>query len=131
MTYLGKYPRFRLKCVNLETTKSTIMYMKGFTKNSCVRFNNITNDKSLVFALCEKLRENRVHIQQGKIYTTWDDEKELSSEYLGYLVEKVIYNSHPSTRDVNADDLVDNFYDWFCYELNSRECLVEMLGGEI
>ena len=44
--------------------------MKGYNKLTCVKFNEITTEKHLVFALCEKLRQNGIHIQQEKVYTT-------------------------------------------------------------
>jgi hypothetical protein len=46
-----------------------IIEMKGYNKLTCVKFNEITTDKHLVFALCEKLRQNGIHIQQEKVYT--------------------------------------------------------------
>ena len=92
-----------------------------------VKFNEITTEKHLVFALCEKLRQNGIHIQQEKVYTLFDDEKIASAEYIAYLVEKMLFNSHPNTKQVDAENLVSNYYDWFCYELGSRECLTDFL----
>ena len=105
--------------------------MIGYNKKTCVKFNEIKSDKKLVFELCDKLKKNRIHIQQDKVFTLFDDEKDLSCEYLAFLIEKLLFHSHPNTKDLDADALVDKYFDWFCYELNSRVCLVDMLGGDI
>jgi len=101
--------------------------MKGFNKHTCVKFNSITSEKQLVFALCDKMIENGIHITQDKVYTPFDDEKTANPEYVAFLVEKILYNSHSNTKQIDAENLVKNYYDWICYELGSREALTKFL----
>ena len=103
--------------------------MIGFNKKTCVRFNAITEDKYIVFALCEKLRSNSIHITDKQVDTPFCETHENSVEFLAYIVEKLLYCSHPDTKSINAYELVENYFDWFSYELSSYEVTKSNMEG--
>jgi hypothetical protein len=105
--------------------------MFGYNKKTCVRFNSITEDKKLVFALCEKLRNNSVYILQNQVHTPFCETQENSVEFIAYIIEKMLYLSHPDTKSVDTYELVKQYFDWFSFELSNYEGLVGALNGQI
>ena len=101
--------------------------MKGWNKRTVKRFNDIQDEKHLVFAISQKLRDNDVYFKEDRIFTNFMTSQEHSSDYLTYVIEKLFYCSCREIRQLDIYEVVDKYYDWFCYELSNDETIVSML----
>ena len=92
-----------------------------------VKILNKMSGANVAFFVCEKLRENGLHICDKTIVDGHGEELPYDDEMMRYCVEKMFFNSGRYQTKIDVADLVVKYRYIFKNELSSPATLVSML----